>query len=270
MDGMVQMYNEDKGFGFISCDGKNIFFHISDVKKGKNSIGKGLHVRFEIGENEKGEKAINVEIINEPKFIAIGDVRLKMSNIKEYGISTGEPKYKSYVYSLEPYDGNSERKAGLIETILGSQRKYMYVLQKTTELVDVNDVIENGDGTWECSIESAPIFYNDEKIYCKKWEDYEAGMRLHAGYGLEPTKPFVAYNYRMRKIIKHDSFYGHVFATKCEFIKGDFLLRSEDFVELEPEEYLYITTYQDDNYTFGASNIDIKKQVALLDNYFSV
>lgn len=267
MNGIVKMYDENRGFGFIKADGKDIFFHISDVKDGSDFISKGIHVKFDMGQNEKGEKACNIEIINEQKFIAIGDVRLKMCNIKEYGISSGDTKYQVHVYEMVPYD-SSQEKSGLLKSLLNMARTYKYVLNKTSELIDVYNVQECGDGTWTCSLDEAPMFFENESEYEKKWMHYESAMRLHAGTNLEPDKPFDAGSRYKRKIIKCGSVYGHVLATNCEFIKGDYLLRDEDFVALDAEEYLYVTTYQGDNFRFNASEIDIRKYIDLLDKHF--
>lgn len=64
MVGSVKMFNEDKGYGFITPDdgGKDVFVHVSNVTTGdgNRTLVKGEPVTFEIGEGRKGPEAINV------------------------------------------------------------------------------------------------------------------------------------------------------------------------------------------------------------------
>jgi CspA family cold shock protein len=55
--GKVKMFNEDRGFGFITPDtgGADIFFHVSALREG-DEIGIGKAVRFEIGTDAKSGK----------------------------------------------------------------------------------------------------------------------------------------------------------------------------------------------------------------------
>ncbi|MCY6960285.1 cold-shock protein [Clostridium brassicae] len=62
--GIVKWFNQEKGFGFISCnDGNDIFVHHSQVKeKGTDKdLHEGEDVTFDIGEGQKGPMAINVQ-----------------------------------------------------------------------------------------------------------------------------------------------------------------------------------------------------------------
>ncbi len=64
--GVVKWFNDEKGYGFISCDeGNDIFVHHSQVKeKGPDKdLHEGENVTFDIGEGEKGPMAINVQKI---------------------------------------------------------------------------------------------------------------------------------------------------------------------------------------------------------------
>lgn len=89
MKGKVIKYFEDKGFGFIkTSDSREVFFHISDVNEVGN-IMRGVDVQFTLGENNKGLCAKNIEVSLQavrPQFISIGDERIKLSNIKHYGV----------------------------------------------------------------------------------------------------------------------------------------------------------------------------------------
>lgn len=62
--GVIKWFDNERGYGFISCDkGNDVFVHHSQVKeKGEN---KDLHenesVAFDIEDGEKGPMAVNVQ-----------------------------------------------------------------------------------------------------------------------------------------------------------------------------------------------------------------
>ena len=64
-NGTVKWFNDEKGFGFIQVDGNDLFVHYSEIKTdGYNrvSLQDGQEVTCEIGTNEKGDCAKNVEV----------------------------------------------------------------------------------------------------------------------------------------------------------------------------------------------------------------
>ena len=56
-EGTVKLFNDKKGYGFISTDdGKDIFIHFSGIEgSGHKSLQEGDHVSFEIGQFKKGQ-----------------------------------------------------------------------------------------------------------------------------------------------------------------------------------------------------------------------
>lgn len=66
--GTVKWYNEEKGYGFISRDGRDddIFVHVSDILGsgvgGFTALKEGQRVEFGVERTAKGEKAVLVTV----------------------------------------------------------------------------------------------------------------------------------------------------------------------------------------------------------------
>lgn len=60
--GRVKWFNESKGYGFIERDdGPDVFVHFSAIQgEGHKTLKEGEAVEFEIVEDVKGLKAVNV------------------------------------------------------------------------------------------------------------------------------------------------------------------------------------------------------------------
>jgi CspA family cold shock protein len=64
MDGTVKFYNFKKRFGFITgSDGKDYFVHQTGLKS--TNIRDGMKVTFEIVQDDKGSKAVDVNVVEE-------------------------------------------------------------------------------------------------------------------------------------------------------------------------------------------------------------
>ncbi|HYM91066.1 MAG TPA: cold-shock protein [bacterium] len=61
--GTVKWFNESRGFGFIAVEGggKDVFVHHSAIKgPGRPSLREGQQVEFEIVQEARGGRAVNV------------------------------------------------------------------------------------------------------------------------------------------------------------------------------------------------------------------
>lgn len=65
MKGIVKWFNKQKGYGFIRDEnGNDVFVHYSNIlMDGYKNLEEGQTVQFEIADNEKGIKAINVTLV---------------------------------------------------------------------------------------------------------------------------------------------------------------------------------------------------------------
>ncbi len=61
--GKIKKLNRERGFGFISGDGKDFFFHRSEVKDTDfDSLNENQTVEFDVQESPKGPRAVNVRV----------------------------------------------------------------------------------------------------------------------------------------------------------------------------------------------------------------
>ena len=64
MEGIIKVFDKQKGFGFIQTEeGKDIFVHRSEIKDARFGLEQDQLVKFDTKEADRGPVAINVEII---------------------------------------------------------------------------------------------------------------------------------------------------------------------------------------------------------------
>jgi cold shock protein len=64
--GTVKWFNGEKGFGFISQDGRgsDVFVHYSEIEAdGFRSLDEGQRVEFTLGQGAKGPQATGVRVV---------------------------------------------------------------------------------------------------------------------------------------------------------------------------------------------------------------
>lgn len=242
MRGRIKRYFSDKGYGFIvGEDGVDYYFHISNVRTAVQ-ITQGSIVEFDVVRvnDKKNDKAVNIkvaEVKNHPQFIQLGGTRVKLSNIKNYGISSnGKVLMKAEVKTY------TERE----------------VIDCTHWLLNRNYYSYEYYGKHLLSFDE---YYNEiEQLNYALKNEYDK-----SAYGKDKMPKAFVYSESKKKLTRAED----------KFLeKGDFILTYAD------SYYLYITTYQGDNYTFYEYGIEqlndymrasfnIREKLQELDGYFT-
>jgi len=58
--GRCKWWSLDRGFGFLTVDGKDYFCHFSEIKDERKSLFEDDEYEFDVEETKKGLSAINV------------------------------------------------------------------------------------------------------------------------------------------------------------------------------------------------------------------
>lgn len=61
--GTVKWFDEKKGFGFITHNGKDHFAHAKAIKSGQTTLIEGQQVEFTAESNAKGPQARDIHVI---------------------------------------------------------------------------------------------------------------------------------------------------------------------------------------------------------------
>lgn len=254
MNGRIKMYNENRAFGFIAGDnGSDYFFHISSFKSACQP-SRGLSVSFDPEQQEKGLVAKNIyvpdNVLNRPQFLEFGGARIKLTNIKNYGIAQGDGWYAK-MYRDVPAKYITKKKAfGKTVTELVSEA----TIEETGEVYPI-DVKEN--------VESYHPYIHGRPTY----NGYEIGAR----YGPKMMRKVVEYhvwNRGKQATIRVDHAFhldanGNIVSTQAAL--------SSEHLFTKPENYLYVTTFQGDNYKWFEHHVkfDIYEKCKELDKYMT-
>jgi cold shock protein len=64
VQGKVKFFDQDRGFGFISCEGgEDVFVHVSNLQASGTTLAEGQTVEFDVGPGRKSEEAKNVRSV---------------------------------------------------------------------------------------------------------------------------------------------------------------------------------------------------------------
>lgn len=211
MKGRVTKYFAEKGYGFVKDEnGNSRFFHVSNVKVGEELLEQGATVTFTPHSNEKGLTCLNIEVapIHRAKFISIGNTNLRVSNIKEFGVSlSSEVKaIKAPIFQLNPEYVAKKQSAGsnIFKKMLLPEK---YIMTGQSKEVSRSEF---------------------EKVTFTSREEY----RL----------PYILVKTSGNNLVKDHNRFTFIDADKAEKVYW---------------KYLYVTTYQNDNYRFYEYDIDI-------------
>lgn len=206
MTGVIKNFFRDKGFGFIQSNNGDVYYHINDIINKSILPEPGMTVDYKIVETPKGSQAKKIalsENIRVSKFLAFGDIRIKISNIKNYGIENESKKYLAQV------NGFKNKKRSLLDAIEVAELE----LEGSRRAFD-----------W-----AADLIKRDEMRV-----QYEKSRLSEA-----------------------------LCQNKKDLESIEYSLALQDQLE-----YLYITTYQNDNFKFygHACGFDIRAKITEIDN----
>lgn len=227
MKGYVRHVNNEKGYGFIEGDDGDYFFHITNTAN-KTLPEISSAVTFTPDKNEKGKLAKDVKVVEAKnnKFIAFDGVRIKASNIKNYGISSKQTGRDIY------------------------QRLYL-----------------EGEAKYKTKF---TVFLFGERVQVKPLDEWY----LIAKNTIKDIKDFATSSYVDKDGLRHFNrmTYKLIKQRDGRIIDGEHLiyLAHEDDFKSEPVygDYLYVTTFQGDNYTFtdGKVGFNVHKKLSEIDS----
>lgn len=201
-------------------------------------------------------------------MIKIGDVRIRVSNIKNYGIRKEEVFFEK-VYGRKRKEKVVEKeKSGSLTRALGKGLTKMIVAIAESERKTVEFIEKNGhygdyydyDYSFFPTEESLSVS-KERANYVRRDKVYSIPVRLKKGesyfHALDKGDKIVEGS-RINKA-NEDGIY---------YVYADDVSKKED-ITTGIEKYLYVTTFQGDNYVFGKDKIDVDEKVEELDKRFS-
>ena len=226
MRGRIKRFIEDKGYGFITGeDGADYFFHISQVKD-MVEIKNWMIVNFDIIDGKKGKNAVNIRVSeqnNTSRFITLGDLNIRLNNIKEYSIGTYFIEYGKI----------------FTKTIIKKERKGFLGIKRIESIPIYKPTSEWS--RFECSL--------DQKAYIDREYNEYHGKSIADMSG----------NFDIRCIRYRDK-NGDISMNNIENWKNVKIDMSLPVIgnlyKFEEKKYLKITTFQRDLYRFGETEVN--------------
>lgn len=221
MKGRIKRFFSDKGYGFITGeDDVDYFFHISQVKD-VVELKNWMIVNFDVTDGKKGKNAVNIRVsTSNSKFITCGNINIRLSNIKEYGVGKSpilyEKVYQEYTISTETFWD---------KFFFGKQKPDFrfdgeWLCHGEIDDYDVEHYINNAKREPRM-VKNSYIRYDDDNV---NWK----------------TKVLVR---RKNNKITRDMPYAPIEENK-------------NIYKVEYRKYLYITTYQKENFQFKETEVN--------------
>lgn len=193
-----------------------------------------------------------------PLFVKFGDKRIKLKNIKDYGMSNSKDSFY-YTVSFDVYSYYAKWEGKLVKEIVETVKFSISEEFKNHLEKDIHNYKELIDAYHEINFTSLPqlciFFYENTYKGC-----LGCCFLNEAWYG--------------RKILEKD-WYSHENSKYIpEIGNANFPTSNVKFERNCVEgggDYLYVTTYQNDNYRFYQKEVafDIKEKFAQLDKYLA-
>ncbi len=240
MRGTVVKYFSEKGFGFIqSVNGSEIFFHISTFPQIPSTDILGSYVDYDTIQTPKGLQAVKIKIISNNLFIDFDDTRIKQSNIAEYGISS-EYYYEIPAYKIE----NDYSKKSFLLIFDDKERKYTLKLSKwiTIDASLYTLLTPPFDACFYANLK----FYDPHNIISPYLVFYKQKIIVLDGKN----------NYELFKKLTAENANDFDYETDTWITLVNFDTTSSTPRKKEtPSEYLYVKTFQKDNFRFYQENV---------------
>lgn len=268
MKGRIKRFFNDKGYGFITGnDEMDYFFHISQVRYG-GELKNWMIVEFDVADGKQGKNAVNIRIIEQAennKFITCGNVNIRLNNIKEYGLG----KYPVL------YEKMFEKVVVPPNVFWGTTYEVRYepirIALYTTDRIN-NDWMYKIYNQWYLhgEIDESEDWFNPR--YIERFKQY---FPIDDRLVFNKNFPGICYEAKdlMRKndeniliktsdnTVKRETL-GDRYLNENKYQNTNEVLRVVYF------DYLYITTYQNDNYQFKDKqvNFDIHQKYQEIKN----
>lgn len=243
MRGRIKRFIEDKGYGFITGeDGQDYFFHISQVRD-MVEIKNYMIVNFDIADGKKGKNAVNIRVSeqnNTSKFVTCGGTNIRLNNIKQYGLGKYPVLYEKV---FKEYIVCNVRDSFLELLFKGSdEKRYKF------------------EGEWyyhgEIPISDVPYFTNNDDSVLDNYTVIRGSdniKRFKESFLYEcdslQNADFTCKMGTMETLVRKKN---EIEPSRC----SDFCKERSEIFRVEYRKYLYITTYQQDNFKFKETEVN--------------
>lgn len=235
MRGRIKRFIEDKGYGFITGeDGQDYFFHISQVRD-MVEIKNWMVVNFDIVDGKKGKNAVNIRVSeqnNTSRFVTLGDLNIRLNNIKEYSIGTYFIVYKKI----------------FTKTIIKKERKGFLGIKRIESIPIYKPTSEWHRSSYDSSLDKKE--FTDEMYNACNGKSI---ADMDKDYNVD------TYRYRIETICYRDK-NGDISMDSNVNWKNVKIDKFSPIIgylyKFEEKNYLEITTFQRDSYSFGETEVN--------------